>query len=183
MALRSIRDGGTTPQGGVDCDFCKERRGRNLQIIHVLKFEDPDDLKRHLAGVFPAPAGTYTQGFLAQLWFTAHEFYGHIARDKQIPLWRAYLDAHGVKPKEGRWEPPPPPEPYRPDPECMKESMRILKRIELPHGHQFHLCGANLVREMLVMDKAFPGRGWGKNARELEADLKRDRARKGGSYP
>jgi hypothetical protein len=183
MALRSIRGGGTTPQGGADCDFCKERRGRNLQIIHVLKFEDPDDLKRHLAGVFPAPAGTYTQGFLAQLWFTAHEFYGHIARDKQIPLWRAYLDAHGVKPKEGRWEPPPPPEPYRPDPECMKESMRILKRIELPHGHQFHLCGANLVREMLVMDKAFPGRGWGKNARELEADLKRDRARKGGSYP
>jgi hypothetical protein len=94
MALRSIRDGGTTPQGGVDCDFCRERLGRNPQVRHVLEFRDVDELKRHLGGVFGN--GSYVQGFLTQLWFTAHQIYGAWARGKYMPLWMVYFEEHGI---------------------------------------------------------------------------------------
>lgn len=64
----------------------------------------------------------------------------------------------------------------RGDPECIKESKRLLARIALPAGDPMHLSGDMLVAEMRVMENAFAGRGWGKCASELEEDLRKSRA-------
>lgn len=62
------------------------------------------------------------------------------------------------------------------DPECIKESKRLLGRIALPHEHPMHLCGDLLVAEMRTMEVAFPGRGWAREASGLEQDLKKQAA-------
>jgi len=56
------------------------------------------------------------------------------------------------------------------DTECIRESRGVLRRM-----HQQDLWGDGLIAEMLLMEQAFPGRDWGKEARKLQAHLKKQR--------
>jgi len=78
-----------------DCDLCRERKGHNATVVHILKFKDPDDLTEHLNRVFPNTP--YCVEWFSNLWGTANRIYGHVAREKYMPLWLVYLEAHGVK--------------------------------------------------------------------------------------
>ncbi len=90
--------GGNQKQiGATDCDICHGRKGRNREVYHVLSFDNLDELRSHLASVFPNTP--YCVEFFTTLWVTAHQIYGHHAKDLQQPLWLVYLEAHGVEVK------------------------------------------------------------------------------------
>lgn len=77
-----------------DCDLCRERKGRNRAIVHILKHSDREQLRNHLLAVY---GESYAVNFYLTLWDLAQQIYGNFARQKQMPLWLAYLEAHGVK--------------------------------------------------------------------------------------
>jgi hypothetical protein len=77
-----------------ECDLCREKKGRNATVVHILSHRDEESLRQHVVGVFES---SYTQEFFLTLWKTAHRIYGNEARDKRAPLWLIYLEAHGVK--------------------------------------------------------------------------------------
>lgn len=81
----------------LDCDLCRERKGRNHAAVHILKFRERDLLARHLQDVFPNTK--YAVDWWLQFWTTANQIYGHVARDRQQPLWLVYLEAHKVNVK------------------------------------------------------------------------------------
>lgn len=81
--------------GANDCDMCHGRKGKNREVYHVLSFDELDELRSHLASVFPNTP--YCVEFYTTLWVTAHQIYGGHARDKYFPLWLVYLEAHGGK--------------------------------------------------------------------------------------
>lgn len=54
------------------------------------------------------------------------------------------------------------------DSECVKESRGILRRM-----WEKNLWGEDLVDEMLHMEQSFPGRGWGREGRELQEQIKK----------
>ncbi len=81
----------------VDCDICHGKRGHNREIYHVLSFAGLDQLRGHLNSVFPETK--FCVEFYTNMWITAHQLYGHIAKDKYMPLWLVYLEAHGVEVK------------------------------------------------------------------------------------
>lgn len=82
------------PSGKTECELCRHK-SRNRQVLHVLKFTNLDELKSHLAGVFGQPS--YGAEFFLTLWNSANQLYGHIAREKYVPLWVVYFEAHGMK--------------------------------------------------------------------------------------
>jgi len=81
--------------GANDCDICHGRKGKNREVYHILSFDDLDDLRGHLNSVFPETK--YCVDFFTTMWVTAHQIYGGYAREKYLPLWLVYLEAHGVK--------------------------------------------------------------------------------------
>ena len=78
-----------------NCDLCHERKGRNATAVHILKFRDEDELARHLQAVFPETK--YCVEFFTNFWITARRIYATVAKEKYVPLWLVYLEAHGVK--------------------------------------------------------------------------------------
>lgn len=79
----------------LDCELCHEKKGRNHAAVHILKFGDRDELAHHLQAVFPNTK--YAVEWWLQFWTTANQIYGYRAREKYVPLWLAYLEAHNVK--------------------------------------------------------------------------------------
>lgn len=82
------------PATGQVCDLCRERKGRNATVVHILSFSDYEALAGHLSAVFSETP--YCREFFSILWTTAHSIYGQFAREKYMPLWLVYLEAHGV---------------------------------------------------------------------------------------
>lgn len=77
-----------------NCDYCRERKGRNHAAVHILKFRDREDLAHHLQAVFPNTK--YAVDWWLQFWTTANQIYGGRAREKYVPLWLVYFEAHGI---------------------------------------------------------------------------------------
>jgi hypothetical protein len=78
-----------------ECDYCHGNKGRNLEVVHILKFPDLEALRSHLAAVFTDTK--YCIEFYTNMWTIAHQIYGGRAKELYAPLWLVYLEAHGVK--------------------------------------------------------------------------------------
>jgi hypothetical protein len=81
------------------CEYCNLRRGQAAMVVHRLKMQTADELRDHLREFYGENAEKEKDFIAVQVnwWHFVHRYYGEGAAIANIPLWRHYLESHGIR--------------------------------------------------------------------------------------
>ncbi len=154
---------------------CQECRSTNQarRHVHFLKFPTSSSLAGHLKEVFEdreLKNDRGDNGFISGIcvWYQAiNHLYGDMKMVRtdgvKMPLWEVWLSQQTEAPAMVNSD-----DPRCEDEEYAKEGFRLLKLGN--KTHKTKLEKESLIAGMRMMETTWPGKGWSKNASELEKE-------------